>query len=103
MLLNIYWCETHSDDNVHRAHVGFPVGLNGHRSDLHRLPGQIVQLVCLNEGGEAFGVEVQLCRVGENLDTTYVTFDLQAVMVPVAGLALVDLQRYNIFTSEKCL
>lgn len=93
MLLDIYGRETHSDDNVHRAHERFPVGVNGHRSDLHHLPGQIVQFVCLNEGGEAFGVEAQLCRVGENLNAIHVTLDPQAVMVPVAGLALVDLQR----------
>lgn len=103
MPLNIYGCETHSDDNVHRGHVGFPIGVNGHCSDLHHLPGQIVRFVCLNEGGEAFGVEVQLRRVGENLNAVHVTFDLQAVTVPVVGLALMDLQRYNVLTSEKCL
>lgn len=88
--------QTHSDDDVHRADVGFPVGVNGHRSDLHQLPGPIVPFVHLNEGGEAFGVEVQLCWVGENLDAAFMTFDLQGVRVAVAGLALVDLEGCNI-------
>lgn len=87
---------THSDDDVHWAHVGFPVRVNGQHSDLDLLPGLVVQFVRLNEGGETFWVEVQLRRVGEYLDVTRVAFDLQAVRTPVAGLALVDLQRCNI-------
>ena len=87
--------ETHPDDDVHWAHEGFPVGVNGQHPDLHHLPRLIVQLVCLDEGGEAFGVELQLCWVGEDLDAAHVTFDLQDVRVPVAGLALLDLQGNN--------
>lgn len=86
------YCLTHSDDDVHWTHVGFPVGVNGQHSDLDRLAGQIVHFVRLNEGGQALGVEAQLGHVGENLDPAHLAYDLQAVRVPVAGLAFVDLQ-----------
>lgn len=104
-LIYVFWRQTHVDDDVHRADEGFPVGVNGHRSDLHHLPGQIVQLVGLDEGGEAFGVKVQLRGVGENVDAPHVTFDLQAVRVPVAWLAVVDLQLKDMETNDndRCL
>lgn len=56
----IFRCETHFDDNIHWTNVGFPIGVNGHCSDLHQLPWEIVEFVCLNEGGVAFGVKLQL-------------------------------------------
>lgn len=84
---------THSDDDVQRAHVGFPIRVNGQHSDPDGLAGQVVQFVRLDEGGEALGFKVQLCLVGEHLNTTCMTFDLQA---PAAGLSLMDLQTCNI-------
>lgn len=89
-------CLTHFEDDVHWAHVGFPVPVNGQHPDLDLLPGQIVQLVRLNKGGQTLGAEVQLRPVGENLDAAHVTSDLQAVRAPGAGLAVLDLQVFNI-------
>lgn len=62
--------------------MGLPAGANGHCPDLHRLPGPIVQFVCLDEGGVAFGVKPQLCGVVENVDVAHITSDLQDEGVP---------------------
>lgn len=91
----IYQCQTHFDDYIHWTEVGFPVGVNGHCPDLHHLPGEIVQFVCLNEDGVTFGVKLQLCRVVENLDFAHITSDLQNVGVPGDGCILMDLQLFN--------
>lgn len=86
---------THFDDNIHWAAVGFPVGVNGHCPDLHHLPGEIVQFVCLNEGGVAFVVKLQLRRVVKNLDVAQITPDLQNVGVPGDGCVLMDLKVFS--------
>lgn len=65
--------------------------MHGHHPDLDLLSGPIVQLVRLDEGGEAPGVEVELRPVGENLSGAGVASDLQEIRLPVGGL--VDLQR----------
>lgn len=83
---------THSDGDVHGAVVGFPIKAKGHHSDPDRLSWAVVGLVRLNEGVEAFGVEGQLCRVGENLNVIHVTFDMEEVRASVAGLILLDLR-----------
>lgn len=82
---------THSDGDVHGAVVGFPARPKGHHSDPDRLSWAVVGFVRLNEGGEAFGVEVQLRLVGENLNIVHVTFDVEEVRASLPGLILVDL------------
>lgn len=82
---------THSDGDVHGVVDGFPIRANGHHSDPNRLSWAVVGFVRLNEGGEAFGVEVQLRLVGENLNLIHVTFDVENVRASVAGLILLDL------------
>lgn len=86
------WFTTHSDCDVHGAIVGFPVRFNGHHSDPDRLSRTVAGFVHLNEGGDAFGVEVQLRLVGENLNIVDVTSDVQEVRTTVAELTLLDLQ-----------
>lgn len=63
--------------------------MNGHGSDLHHLPGQIVLLVRLNEGNVVFGVKGQLRYIGEDLDRAHITPDHQGV--GVGGLIAVYL------------
>lgn len=72
--------------------MGFPIRFNGHHSDPDRLSWTIAGFVHLNEGGDAFGVEVQLRLVGENLNIVDVTSDVQVVRNKVAELTLLDLQ-----------
>lgn len=87
-----HWFTTHSDCDVHGAIVGFPIRFNGHHSDPDRLSRTVGGFVHLNEGGDAFGVEVQLRCVRENLNIVDVTSDVQEVTTTVVELTLLNLQ-----------
>lgn len=90
-------CPAHADDDVHRAAVWLPVGVKGHDPDLDLLAGAIGGPVCLDEGGEALGVQVQLGLVGEHLSPAIVAVDLQYQRMPVGDVVHVDLQRWKQF------
>lgn len=87
----------HADDDVHRAAVWLPVGVKGHDPDLDLLAGPIGGPVCLDEGGEALGVQVQLGLVEEHLGRAVVAVDLQYQRMPVGEVVHVDLQRWKEF------
>lgn len=91
------WSPAHADDDVHRAAVWLPVGVEGHDPDLDLLAGPIGGPVCLDEGGEALGVQVQLGLVEEHLGRAIVAVDLQYQRMPVGDLVHVDLQRWKEF------
>lgn len=61
MKLDELLSQTYFDGDVHRAPVRFPIGVNGHSSDPHQLPRQVVPFVRLDEGEHALGLKVQKC------------------------------------------